>query len=424
MKENRMGNPLHSEFEHLFRIEKFIASMSDLDSLLAVIMREATLATESESCSIALYDEQADELHFCVARGEDEEREFERELKQVRLPMGQGVLGWCAQQRELVNIKDAYNDPRFNKEADRKTGFVTRSILAAPMMRPDKLVGVVEAVNKRDEGGFTEHDEQVLAVLAAQAALVIDNARLYEQNIQQARLAALGQGIAGAAHCIKNILHGVAGGEYILKAGVKREDMAKIGRGWDILSRNTGLMKEMVMDMLTYSRPREPEYEPCDINRICTQIADMMREKGGQQGVDVSVDFADDLGEVVCDSKGLYRCVLNLVGNAVDACGEAEGKVTLSTGKLTEENCFRVEVSDNGSGISKENLKQLFTPFFSTKGSKGTGLGLAVTHKIITEHGGDIRVESEPDVGTRFEIILPLCPPAQEEGDVTSGEAR
>ena len=408
-----MADEFGSEIQHLYRIEKFMASMTDLDELLTVIIREATLATDSESCSLALYEEATNELSFCIARGGDEERDFERELTKIRMPMGKGILGCCAEKRETVNIKDAYRDPRFDKEADTKTGFRTRSILAIPMVRRGNLVGVVEAVNKKDEGGFTEHDEQVLTVLAAQAALVIENARLYEENIRQARLSALGQGIAGAAHCIKNILNGVAGGEYILKVGVQKEDMGKVEKGWSILSRNTGIMKDLVLDMLSYSRPREPELETADINDICARIGDLMTEKARENGVDLVLDLQPDIGDVVLDPKGVYRCILNLVGNAVDASDKGQGEVKLGSRARPEDGMLDVTIADNGCGISEENLKQLFKVFFSTKGSKGTGLGLAVTQKIITEHGGDIQVESELDVGTQFTITLPLKRPAK-----------
>ena len=402
-----------SEFEHLYRIERFMASMSDLDELLAVIIREAALATNAVSSSLALYDERADELQFCVARGKDDEREFEGKLKRVRIPMGSGVIGWCATRREPLNIKDAYSDDRFNKEVDKKTGFVTKTILAIPMVRRDRLIGVVEAVNKQDDDVFSEHDEQVLSVLAAQAALVIENARLHEENIQQARLSALGQGIAGAAHCIKNILNGIQGGGYVLDLGIKREDMGKISKGWDILSRNTGIMKDLVLDMLAYSRPREPEYEPSDPNKVCGDVAHLMEEKGREKNVEVSLALDDNIGEIVLDPKGIFRCVLNLVGNAVDACDKEAGSVRLGTRLIPEEKRLEIAVADNGCGIDEEGQKKLFTVFFSTKGSKGTGLGLAVTQKIIREHGGDIRVESELDVGTTFIIDLPLEPPAK-----------
>ncbi len=107
------------------------------------------------------------------------------------------------------------------------------------------------------------------------------------------------------------------------------------------------------------------------------------------------------------DPKGIYRCLLNLVSNSIDAC-DNDGIVKLRTDIFPQDNLLTISVSDNGCGISKENIEKLFEVFFSTKGSKGTGLGLSVTHKIITEHGGEIKVTSEPGEDTEFQINLPL----------------
>ena len=402
-----MEEKVESKIEYFYRIEKFMESMSDMDRLLEVIISEGRAATDAESCSLALYDEDNDKLYFYVARGEEGEGEVERKLKCIQMEMGSGIVGWSAANMETVNIADVCNDPRFYKQADKQTGFVTRSILAVPMVRRGKLIGVVEAVNKRNQDGFSEHDEKVLTVLSAQAALVIENARLYEENLRQARLAALGQGIAGAAHCIKNILNGIDGGTYILELGIRRERVESISKGWDIMKRNTQIMKDLVLDMLAYSRPREPEYEPSDINKICTDMAELMREKAKEKNADISLELQPDLRQVILDPKGIYRCILNLVSNAIDACDKSKGIVKIVTHVPKTDNCFEISVSDNGCGISEESLKNLFKVFFSTKGSKGTGLGLAVTQKIISEHGGDIKVESELDVGTKFIITLP-----------------
>ena len=403
-----MADVFQTELDHFFRIEKFMGSMSDIDKLLEVIIGEASAATHAESCSLALYDENSDELYFYVAKGEGGESEIERKLKCIRLPMGAGILGWVAEHREIANIADVYDDPRFSSKADEETGFVTRSILAIPMIRRNKLVGVVEAVNRRGMDAFTEHDEKMLSVLAAQAGLVIENARLHDENLRQARLTALGQGIAGAAHCIKNILNGVHSGAYILDLGVKKDNLERVTKGWDIMKRNTQIMEDLVLDMLTYSRPRKPETAPSDINQICSDIAELMKEKAASKNVTISLSLKPDLGEIVFDPKGVYRSILNLVSNAIDACEIEAGEVGLSVVAEEDETFFSVIVSDNGCGISEENLKNLFKVFFSTKGSKGTGLGLAVTHKIITEHGGDIRAESQVGEGTRFIIELPI----------------
>lgn len=403
-----MTEDITSEIEHLYRVEKFMESISDINRLMEAIMHESALALNSESSSLALYDEKEDELHFFAARGEEEERDFEKSLMSVRMKMGSGVIGWCAQNKEPIVINNAYDNPLFDQSTDKKTGFVTRSILAVPMLHREKLIGVVEAVNKRESDGFTDHDLKILSVLAAQAALVIENARLYEESIRQARLTAIGQGIAGAAHCIKNILHGISGGAYVLEVGIRSEKIDKVERGWDVLKRNTQIMQDLVLDMLTYSREREPELEPSDINKICNDIAGLLNEKAQEGNIDISSDLQSDIGEVTFDPKGIYRCILNLASNALDACDKSEGAVVITTKHVETDDSLEISVSDNGCGISEEDKENLFKVFFSTKGTKGTGLGLAVTEKIISEHGGEIRVDSEVGTGTTFTIKLPV----------------
>ena len=410
--ENEIENLPHSELNHLYRIEKFMASMTDINELLSVIMRETTMATDSASCSIALYEEDADELKFTVARGEEKERDFERKLKLISLPMGSGVLGWCATNRKSANIRNTQEDPRFDSDIDKKTGFLTKSILAVPMIRYGKLIGVVEAVNKNNESGFSDHDEQVLTVLAAQAALVIENARLLNDNIQKTRFSALGQGIAGAAHCIKNIVNGIAGGSYILEVGFNKQDMAQIESGWEILKRNTEVMKDLVLDMLSYSRPSKPECEASDINMICTNVVDLLKNGAMKVKVDIELDLDADVGQAEVDPKGIYRCVLNLATNAVEACVGNNGSIRVVTRPVGDR--FEIMIADTGCGIIDEHRSELFKVFFSTKGENGTGLGLAVTQKIVHEHSGTIRVESEPNVGTTFTISVPYAsPPAK-----------
>lgn len=397
-----------SELEHLYRVEKFMGSMSDLNQLLEAIIRESALTLNTESSSLALYEEKEDELEFFVARGGDGERVFEQKLISIRMKMGAGVIGWCAENKTPIIINDAYKNPLFDQSTDEKTGFVTRSILAVPMLYREKLIGVVEAVNKLDGEDFSEHDQKLLYVLASQAALVIENARLQQENIRQARLTAIGQGIAGAAHCIKNILNGISGGGYLLEIGIKNGKLDRVKEGWEILKRNTQIMKDLVLDMLTYSRSREPELEPSDINKICREIVDLMKDKAAENNVGLLVNLFPEEREVILDPKGIYRCVLNLVSNAIDACDEENGTVTISTEFSENKNRLMISVADNGTGISEENMENLFKVFFSTKGSKGTGLGLSVTQKIIEEHGGVIKADSEVGKGTVFLISLPM----------------
>lgn len=402
-----MVNETEIHLQALYRIEKFLSSISDLDSLLHAIIKEVAGVSGAESASIGLYDELTNELYFYMAGGSSDQKQFERKLECVRLKMGEGVIGWCAENRKPVNVKNTSSDSRFSSKADNETGFSTESLLAVPMIVHNKLIGVIEAVNKTVPGGFTEGDQKVLTVLASQAALIIENATLYQENLRHARLSALGQGIAGAAHCIKNILHGIDGGSYILERAIEKNNFEKVIKGWDILRRNTIIMEDLVMDMLAYSKERIPEYEEYEINSICIDIRDLMKEKAAKKNISIILELSEDIGNVTIDPKGIYRCLLNLVSNSIDAC-ENDGIVKLRTDIFPQDNLLTISVSDNGCGISKENIEKLFEVFFSTKGSKGTGLGLSVTHKIITEHRGEIAVTSEPGEGTEFQINLPL----------------
>ena len=402
-----MTHETEAHLQTLYRIDKFLSSISDLDTLLHAIIKEGAAVTGAESASIGLYDELTNDLYFYIAGGSADHKDFEQKLECVRLKMGEGVIGWCAENREPVNVKDTSSDSRFSSKADTETGFITESLLAVPMIVHNKLIGVIEAVNKTVTGGFTEGDQKVLTVLASQAALVIENATLYQENLRHARLSALGQGIAGAAHCIKNILNGIDGGSYILERALESNNFEKVLKGWDILSRNTKIMKTLVMDMLAYSKDRKPEYVEYEINRVCIDIRDLLQQEAVKKGISIVLELSEDIGNVTIDPKGIYRCLLNFVSNSIDACGN-NGFVTLKTEIFPQDNLLTLSVSDNGCGISKENIEKLFQVFFSTKGSKGTGLGLSVTHKIISEHGGDIKVTSEPGLGTEFKIHLPL----------------
>ncbi len=314
-----------------------------------------------------------------------------------------------------VIIDDLSECANFEVEDVKKGCSDAKTLLAVPLKGTESnSVGVLQLVNARSpqDGSIVTFDEghsRYIESLAAQAALVIENSRLHEENIRATRLSALGEGIAGAAHCVKNILTGFDGGRYILDVGLKKGKMEKVEQGWEMLKRNTDILKQLVLDMLDYSKDRTPELAPTDVNELCQNIVNLEKENANAKGAELAVELSDDLEDVPADSKSIYRAVLNLVGNAIDALPDEKGKVTLSTKKDTNQNELVISVADNGCGIEADNLENIFKPFFSTKGpKKGTGLGLAVTQKVIREHGGSLDVSSQLNEGTTFTIRLPL----------------
>jgi len=235
--------------------------------------------------------------------------------------------------------------------------------------------------------------------------------RLEKELLQSERLAAIGQTVAGLAHGIKNILHGLKGGSYLVEIGIKKNETERLKKGWDMIKRNIGRTSNLVMDLLSYSKEREPEFEACSPNRIAEDVCGLLEDRVQENGIEVVKDFDASIGEVVMDPLTVHEALLNLMSNAVDAClfDEDTSKKWRVELKTTHEkdNVIRFEVIDNGCGMTEEVRKKLFSSFFSTKGHRGTGLGLMVTRKAVEEHKGTIEVESCLGEGTRVTVRLP-----------------
>jgi two-component system NtrC family sensor kinase len=235
--------------------------------------------------------------------------------------------------------------------------------------------------------------------------------RLEKELLKSERLAAIGQTVAGLAHGIKNILHGLKGGSYLVDIGIKKGETEKLKKGWDMIKRNIGRTSNLVMDLLSYSKEREPKFEACLPNGIAADVCALLQDKARENNVKLVKHFDDSIGQVLMDPNSVHEVLLNLMSNAVDAClfDEDTGKnfrVDLKTSR-EKDNVIRFEVRDNGIGMDERVVKKLFTSFFSTKGHRGTGLGLMVTRKLIEEHHGKIEVKSQLGKGTTVTVRLP-----------------
>jgi two-component system, NtrC family, sensor kinase len=254
-----------------------------------------------------------------------------------------------------------------------------------------------------------ERDQKLGAVVFFQDLREIKH--LQRELVSSERLAAVGQTVAGLAHGIKNILHGLKGGRYLVDVGISRKDDLKLRKGWEMIKRAIDRTSNLVMDMLSYSKEREPQFEKCLPNAIAAEVCDLVRERAEQERIKLVMDFDPAIGAVRMDPHTLHTVLLNLVSNAVDACLFDENtskkwRVAVRTA-AEPRNLIRFEVSDNGTGMNDEVKEKMFTSFYSTKGHRGTGLGLLVTHKLVEEHGGRIEVETQLGQGTTARVWLP-----------------
>jgi PAS domain S-box-containing protein len=245
---------------------------------------------------------------------------------------------------------------------------------------------------------------------------------LERELIQSERLSAIGQAVAGMAHYTKNILNGLQGGVYIVNTSLKKNKPDLLPKGWAMVENNVGKISDLVMNMLIYSKEREPDYVDCSPNDIAQEIYDLMHETleakaaklydltKKQLKIKLFKDLDSSINQCYLDSTGIHRCLLNFVTNAIDACTlesdeDKDFSIIIRTRK--EDDGIRFDVVDNGAGMTEEVQERLFERFFSTKGPKGTGLGLLVTRKIVDEQGGTISFESDPGKGTTFTMRFP-----------------
>ena len=227
------------------------------------------------------------------------------------------------------------------------------------------------------------------------------------------RLAVVGQTVAGLAHGIKNILTGLEGGVFVVDTALEDNDTQLLHRGWHMIQNNITRIALLVKDLLSYSKERAPEYELTDPNLLVEDVCALFDIKAQQKSIVIERDLDPKAGlvaETYMDQRGIHTCLSNLVANAMDACElDSEGKehrITVRT-RQDEDGSLAFQVSDNGGGMSEETKRKIFASFYSTKGSRGTGLGLMVTSKIVMEHAGEISFESEEGVGSTFTIVLP-----------------
>jgi signal transduction histidine kinase len=392
------------ELQGLIETSRLIHSaIHDLNELMRLIVRVSAEMLNVEGTSVVLYNEREDNLHFYAVTGAKSS-----ELTSFRLAKDEGIAGSCIKSRSAILVNDVKNDKRFSQRADKKTGFRTRSILCVPLIVEEKAIGALEAVNKKDEGGFDKHDLLLAEAVASQIAVAMHNVRLHEESIRTERLAAIGQAVTGVAHCVNNMITGLNGGLFIIKDSLSTIKDDFIGTGFNMLEQSLSRLTDLVTDMLTYSKDRVPEYETVDINELIVSVVDLMKTRAGELGVTLSFKPDRGLRNVTVDPKGMYRSVMNLVTNALDASsGAKNASVTVRTFVNTENEVI-VEIADRGCGMDEETLKSIFQPFYSDKGSQGTGLGLSITKKIVEENGGRIEVSSGVGEGSTFRIVLPV----------------
>jgi signal transduction histidine kinase len=422
----------------LFEICQAMVSSLELGEVLHTILDLSLKSLTADAGSILLYEEGSDELKMLASRGLPP-----NVVKRGHISRKGSVAEWVINNNKPI-IVNKRSDIFPDSPDELPSANAIKSAMSAPLRAKGQIIGTINLNRYSAEAAlFVEDELHTLEILASQAAVCIENARLHEQNMLQARMAAIGQTVAGISHCVKNMLTGLRGGLGILEIAEKESDWDTVHKATGFIRSNVERISLLVLDMLDYSREKTPLRHLAIPEKMIQEVFDIVASKAERKTITLSKKIEKDCTEIMVDPDQIFRCLLNLVENALDAV-ERGGKIQVRCEPASPEQIqevfaevedisslgkiVRFSVEDNGCGIAPENRRHLFQPFSSTKGSKGTGLGLAVTQKITQEHGGKALVETEVGKGTTFHLILPEKTPirpaqAEQEGNTPSGES-
>lgn len=231
------------------------------------------------------------------------------------------------------------------------------------------------------------------------------------QLIDAERLAAVGETVAGLSHTIKNIAGGLDGGVFVLEKGIELEDKDYLKQGWELVRGNVDRIKALSLDLLNFAKTDRLEYRLVDPKWPASEVVALMSSRAADLGMDLVLDIETGLSPIRMDPKGIHQCLLNLVTNAIDACVDTEPvegdqRIILSVSAI-ENGGIRYRVTDTCCGMDEATKTRLFQRFFTTKGERGTGIGLMLTRTIVHRHNGTLDVSSQPGQGSCFTINLP-----------------
>jgi signal transduction histidine kinase len=270
-----------------------------------------------------------------------------------------------------------------------------------------KTLGVLFIETNQSSKVLNQEDLEFVTIVASETGVALANIRMQKEAMHRQRLAAVGETVAGISHNVKNILLLSQGGAELLTRALDRQDLNGAREAWNVVSRGIDKIGKLVRDMLEYSSNKKPDLVPVDINEMICTIAEEIEDQLISKSVVLELVLDDSITPRLMDELGMQRTLMNLFVNSVEAITHQEGEIVVST-SVRPDKTLVVTVKDNGAGIPEEKLHHIFLPFFTTKGSSGTGLGLPMCKKCIEDMGGTIRVESTENVGTKFTMEIPL----------------
>ncbi len=362
-----------------------------------------------------------------------------KDADEEKIHVSRTILFHALSKSEGVLCTNAMADPRFASGDSVQRAHV-RSAICSPIRFRDRMFGAIYIDSTIANYTFTQGQLALLNAIGQHAGLALANAELYQQKLQSERLAAMGETVAMLSHSIKNILQGLRGGADVVEMGLKRSDLKITSGGWAILKRNLDRIISLTMNMLAFSRQRAVEPDLTPIAPLIEDCAQLLEGLCSARQVALLLDIDAEIPPVPLDASLVHQALMNLLTNGVEAVDPGRGVVTvramyraqggvlpppkniLADAAKAPRPEIEIAVIDNGPGIPKSKQPWVFDPFNTTKGVKGTGLGLAVAKRVAEDHGGVILLESTEHKGATFRFILPADASHHPDPSATQAE--
>jgi signal transduction histidine kinase len=396
---NDPGKQLLARYERIIEISQQLASTLDHVSLLRRIVAAAMELTDSETASILLLDPGTGELRFAMAPNIDSGY-----IDSLVVPMDNSIAGWVVTHGEARVIHDVSKEPSFFRNVDEQINFTTHNILAVPMRTHNKVIGALEALNKRGGERYNDGDVKILTTLAVQAAIAIENARLFQQSDFMAEM----------VHELRTPLMALKTSTVLLlRPDLPRDKVSDLVL---TMQGETERLIRLTSDFLDLARLESGrtklEVSRFDLRILVRECIDIVTHQAETRGITITIN--DEWFEVEGDRGKIKQVLLNLLTNAIKYNREnGDIVVNLYRSLRHDEPFVEMAVSDTGFGISKANQAHLFEKFFrvasTANHTAGTGLGLVIAKRIIESHKGMIWLESTEGQGSTFFITLPLA---------------
>jgi two-component system, NtrC family, sensor kinase len=398
----------------LYQLGATLGSTISINQLVEIVMDLVFENVKADRGLILLLNSNSGELQPVVVRTRDEARGVEKgDPNEEKIHASRTIINHVLTTAEGVLSSNAMTDQRFSKgKSVHDLGI--RSALCVPIKAPrfegsqDAITGVIYVDSSVRNYTYSPEQLRLLSAIGMQAGLAIQNFKLYQAQIKAERMTAVGETTAALSHSIKNILQALHGGADVVEMGFKSGNIVQATKGWQIVARNLNRIYGLTMNLLAYSKDREPRLQTVNPNTIAQECVELIAQTANEKGVMVVADLDKDHPPIPLDPDGMHQVLMNLLSNAFDAVEPEEGVIRVVTRFDPQESQSTIEVADNGTGISPNVLPHMFELFHSTKGNRGTGLGLAVARKIVEEHDGTISVQSQEGDGSTFTIRLPV----------------